>query len=167
MVVLCAFLGAACYYDYRYSRIPNWLVCCIGGLGVTGVLYSGNLLMALRYFGVAVFVALVFYPIFRIGCMGAGDVKLFSVCAGFLPGSSFLYFLFFSMAFAAVFSLVHFITQSDAKERFLYLWAYIQQVAGSGKWQLYFQSKEECRRAGICLAGPILASILLHVGGVY
>lgn len=167
MVVLCVFLSAACYFDYRYARIPNWLILGVGCAGLLRTLSEEGIPGMGRYLVVGVMVAALLYPVFKIGCMGAGDVKLFGVCAGYLPGGKALYFLFFSLLFSAISSIFHFIRRSDAKERFEYLIDYLRQVAGSGSWQLYFHSEGEYRAAGVCLAGPMLISILLYAGGVY
>ena len=45
--------------------------------------------------------------------------------------------------------------------------AYLADVAESGCWKLYLESRQEKQAAGICLSGPVLISILLYWGGVY
>lgn len=167
MTVLCIFLGAACYFDYRHSRIPNWLILLTLTVGFGNAYVSKSIPGILEYACVMAVIVLIFYPLFRIGTLGAGDVKLFGVCAGYLPADKILVFLFFSLLFAAASSLIRFMSEPDIKERFRYLFDYLYQVAESGRWQLYFADKQEQKRAGICLAGPILASILLYVGGIY
>lgn len=167
MVILCIFLCVACYYDYRYSRIPNWLTSAAFAAGVAAALAGGGMASVLSHLGPVILVIAAFYPLFRLGTLGAGDVKLFGVCAGYLPGGKILKFLFFSMLFAAIISLIRIIRQPDPKERFLYFCEYIRDVAESGRWKLYFEDKQEQRRAGICLAGPILLSALLYMGGLY
>ena len=167
MVILCVFLCAACYFDYRHSRIPNWLMTAAFMVGMGMALARGGLISALYFLGAAVLIVTVFYPLFRIGTLGAGDVKLFGVCAGYFPSEKILVFLFFSLLFAAIHSLYRIIRGPDPKERFLYLCDYLRDVAESGSWKLYFEDKQEQRRAGICMAGPILLSVLLYMGGMY
>ena len=99
--------------------------------------------------------------------MGAGDVKLLGICAGFLQYDKILYFLFFSLLAAAIFSIVKLIREQSVRERLAYLGEYLLDVARSGKWSLYIENEQEARSAGIALAGPILVSVFLHMGGVY
>ncbi|MBQ2100483.1 MAG: prepilin peptidase [Lachnospiraceae bacterium] len=163
----CALLCVACIFDYGFMKIPNWLILVLLALGLAHALWGGAVADALSFFlrGGAVLLAL--YPLFRIGTMGGGDVKLFAVLGAALPKGKILSFLFFSLLFAAIFSLFRFLRRSDLKERFSYLCAYVKGVARSGEWTLYFHDLEEKRRAGICMAGPILLSVLLYFGGFY
>lgn len=111
-------------------------------------------------------VVISMYCFFQIGALGAGDVKLFGVCAGYFPEDKVLSFLFFSLLAAAVISLIKLLLEHNLCKRFCYLKEYITRVCESGCLCLYME-KEECSKAGICLAGPVLCSVLLHVGGVY
>lgn len=167
MVMLCVFLCAACYFDYRHSRIPNWLTALSLSAGGMLAFWGGGILTLSEFLFRSVLAAAFFYPLFRIGTLGAGDVKLFGVCAGYLPDGKVLCFLFFALLFAAIHSLIRFVREPDPKERFCYLFSYIRQVAESGRWTLYFADKQEQKKAGVCLAGPILLSVLLYLGGMY
>lgn len=107
------------------------------------------------------------YPLFKIGVLGAGDVKLYGVCAGYLPEKKVLYFLFCSLLVAAIFSLIKLLVERNVRERLQYFAEYIMDVARSGQWRLYMENEREYRRTGVCLAGPILCSVILYMGGVY
>lgn len=164
---MCAFLAAACFWDYGSGRIPNLLLAAMAVAGWLRGLGLESFYGAVFYVTAAVLVMLVLYPFFKIGTLGSGDIKLLGVCAGYLPAQKILYFLFCSLLVAAIFSIIHFIRKGDAKERFGYLASYLTEVAQSGMWQLYFEDRESRRRAGICLSGPILCSALMHWGGIY
>lgn len=167
MIILCIILAITCYFDYRWGKIPNWLVgtALLAGM-IRMALYDG-LLGEFGFIFRAVTVILVFYPLFRIGTIGAGDLKLFGVCCGVLPKERVLYFLFFALLFAGVHSFICFTRREDVIERFSYLFAYIKEVAGSGKWMLYWRNEGDRKRASVCLAGPILLSMIMYVGGLY
>ena len=166
-LMLCIFLCIACYYDYRFCRIPNWLVMLTLGLGLTKAFLGRGGYGAAEYLFWGGILMLALYPFFRIGTIGGGDVKLYGVCCGFFPADKILFFLFFSLLFAALFSMIRFVKRADLRERFAYLLAYVKDVAGSGAYHLYFSDLQEKRKAGICLAGPIFLSILLFWGGLY
>lgn len=189
LAIVCILLVCACVYDYRDRRIPNWVImllllasCMMKVLGqLEGyapmvlveedevLMYSVKLIvygligMLAQMFGVLVF----FYVFFKIGALGAGDVKLLTVCAGFVPAEKILLFLFISLLIAAIFSLYRLMQEQNMRERFLYLYEYIVSVMQNGAWRLYIENEEERRARGICMSGPILCSILLYLGGVY
>lgn len=167
MIVLCVFLGIACYYDYRKGIIPNWLVLIALAAGIIRQFHMSGIIGCLGFLAHAVIVILCFYPLFRIGTIGAGDLKLFGICSGFLPDDRILYFLFFALLFAAVHSFICFTRREDVIERFTYLISYIKEVADSGEWKLYWRDQEAKKKAGVCLAGPILLSMIMYVGGLY
>lgn len=167
MIELCVFLCAACYFDYRQSRIPNRLIIpglVIGLFRAYGLEGGAGLLDFLIH---AAVVIAAFYPLFRIGTIGAGDIKLFGLCAGYIPGDKILYFLFITLTIAAIISLIRFVRKADFRERFLYLFAYLKDVADSGEWHLYWTDMKEQKAAGICMAGPVLLSVLIYAGGFY
>lgn len=167
MAALCVLLAIACYYDYRKGKIPNLLLIV---MFVTGLWYraaDGGINGVIRFPVESMGIMLLFYPLFRIGAMGAGDVKLYGICAGYLPWNKFLFFLFLSLLAAAMVSLAKMIKEQNAIERFSYLCEYIYEVVRKGRFRLYIENEKESRSAGICLAGPIFCSVLLYLGGMY
>lgn len=167
MGALCAFLFIACYYDYRFRRIPNAL---LGMMLITGLARSCFLygIQGVLYFLLGMLILIVpLYPFFKLGALGAGDIKLFGVCAGYLSYDKILYFLFVSLLIAAIFSLIKLIIERNAKERMIYMGDYFLEVVRRGHWQLYMDNEKDCREMTIPLAGPIFCGVLLYMGGVY
>ncbi len=138
LAALCVFLMAACRYDYRERRIPNYLIIWTAAVGAAWRFWNERLPGPLWYLGQAVLVMAALYPFFQIGGLGAGDVKLLGVAAGYLPAEKILAFLFCSLLVAAMISVVK-------------MW---KRGGRRGK-------------GGICLSGPVLVSVLLFLGGVY
>ena len=138
LAALCVFLAAACRYDYGERRIPNNLIIWTAAAGAVWRLWNERAPGLLWYLGQAVLVMAILYPLFKIGGLGAGDVKLLGVTAGYLPAEKILVFLFCSLLVAAMISVVK-------------MWK-----RGAGGAQ-----------GGICLFGPVLVSVLLLLGGVY
>lgn len=167
MEALCFLLVIACFYDYGKGRIPNLLLVAMFVVGwIDGICCEG--IRAIIFFPLeCVVMMLLLYPLFKIGALGAGDVKLYGICAGYFPREKFLFFFFLSLLIAAMFSLIKMIKESNALERVSYFCEYIVSVVQSGRVRLYIENEKERKAAGICLAGPILASVLLYIGGVY
>ena len=162
LAVLCFLLTAACGFDYCRKRIPNWLVLvllihgsvlCLAREGAQGILgYMAN----------TVILTALLYPLFKIKTLGAGDVKLFGVVAGYLPFNKIFLFLFFSLFIAAVFSMIKLVLQRNFRERLRTFAGYVQAVMWGG-----VQSYPASGRNTVCLSGPVLISTLLCLGGVY
>lgn len=123
------------------------------GDGVGGVL---------EYLASALLTTMLFYFFFWIGTVGAGDVKMLGVCAGFFPWNKVLYFLFFALAIAAMFALCKMYLERNMKERLYYLGEYLWDVLRCGRWKLYFTAERRETKTGICMAGPVFCSALMY-----
>jgi len=75
-VMLTILVIVAAGFDIHYRRIPNWLVCTgmVWALGMNVFLF-GWIGLKLSLIGVGV-AFLVYFPLFILRGMGAGDVKL-------------------------------------------------------------------------------------------
>lgn len=166
MAVLCIFLAIACVFDYGKGRIPNGLAALAGAAGAAGSFLETGPGGIPGYLARAGGIMLLMYPFFRIGVLGAGDVKLFGVAAGYYPIDKIFSFLFFSMLIAAIFSVIRVVRERNARERLQYFCEYCGDVIRSGNWRLYF-GETDAKFTGICLSGPVLFSTLLYWGGVY
>jgi prepilin peptidase CpaA len=87
LIVLTVLLLLATYEDIRSRRIPNKLVLVgiLLGFGFNGLLIGGlGWLAAAQGFALGI---AVFLPMYLLGAMGAGDVKLMGMVGAFLgPG---------------------------------------------------------------------------------
>lgn len=97
VILLLGLLGIAVVSDLRRHRIPNFLVVLGLVLGLAGQAYSGGFgglgegaLGMLVGFG-------VFLPLYALGGMAAGDVKLMAMVGSFLTPSAALWIALFSL----------------------------------------------------------------------
>lgn len=167
MAVLCLLMAAACGFDYGRRKIPNWLAAAMAAAGTLFRLWCQGLLGVPWFLVQALLVMGLLYPLFQIGALGAGDVKLFGVAAGYLPFHKIFLFSFVSMLIAAVISLMKLIRGKMFRERLEIFFHYVKEVAGKGKLQPYPAKGLTGGNAKVCLSGPILLSLLLHLGGVW
>lgn len=165
--IVCVFLLIACWFDYRRGKIPNYLVAIMVVTGLIRCWLTGGGASVPVFLLIEAGVMLCLYPLFKIGALGAGDVKLFGACAGYFPVVKVFSFLFCSLLVAAMISLVKLLMERNVKERLCYFADYILEVVHSGCWSLYMENERDYRKAGICLSGPALCSVLLYLGGVY
>lgn len=167
MAVLCFLLSVVCLTDYRNARIPNGMIMIIFlyGLGYRYWDAGGGGLT--EYLINSILVLLLLYPLFKIGALGAGDVKLFSVTAGCLSKQGVPCFIVVSLLISAMISLIKICRDRSGRERMRYLCSYVVGVCRTGQWKLYLDNVTDSGKAGIHLAGPVFLSILLHIGGAY
>jgi len=97
VILLLGLLGVAVASDLRRHRIPNFLVVLGLVLGLASQAYSGGVgglgdgaLGLLVGFG-------VFLPLYALGGMAAGDVKLMAMVGSFLTPNTALWAAFFSL----------------------------------------------------------------------
>lgn len=167
MAMLFVSLFVVCVFDYARQKIPNPLILLILLAGAGRGFYQEGFWGVGIYVLKAVIVLFLLYPLFRIGGLGAGDVKLLGICSGYFLSDQILFFLFFSMLISAVVSIVKLLKERDARDRVQYFVEYCGAVVRSGKWSLYLPEKDAKKLSGVCMSGPILCSVLLGLGGVY
>lgn len=160
-------LAAVCCWDYRRRRIPNLLIFLLCVIGLFLRIKAAGAQGAVDYLKWCLLSGLCTYPLFKLGALGAGDAKLFAVCAGCLTGAEIVWFLFYSLLFAAIVSIVKLIKEGNGRERFSYFVDYAVSCVRAGQLRLYIEGEREMAKAGICLSGPITLSMLLYLGGIY
>jgi len=83
-IVAVAIAAVACVYDVRTSRIPNFLTFGAALLAIAFHTFSGGGIGATpSLLGWLIGIA-TFFPIFALGAMGAGDVKLMGALGAWL-----------------------------------------------------------------------------------
>lgn len=167
MAVLCLLMATACGFDYCRRKIPNWLAVAMAAVGILFRLWCQGLIGALWFLAQALLVMGVLYPLFQIGALGAGDVKLFGVAAGYLPFRKIFLFSFVSMLIAAMVSLIKMIRGKLFGERLKIFFHYVREVADNGALLPYPAEGSTRENTRVCLSGPVLLSLLLYLGGVW
>ena len=179
MIVLLLILIAAVYTDYRQNRIPNWIIVfgIISGLfisflhGGIGLFLEGLLGMVLP--------VIILYPVFMIGAIGAGDLKLFSVVGSYLGIQGITISFIIAFAVGAIISFVKMLHFHNFKERIYYFFSYMADIFLKGKWRLYEEAKgqtgsQDCAGEDslnfptykIHFALPIFLGVVIYIGGI-
>ena len=172
VIVLIVLLIIACFMDYKYGKIYNFLIMtgiaagcadCIRQKGIKGFLF---------WLGLFLLPILLTYPLYMIGVLGAGDVKLMAVAGGFLSFQSCLWFLFAAFVIGAFLSLIKMLYEKNFKERMTYFFSYLWELFCLGGVRLYhsremLNESSDLKKQKIHFAGPILCSVLLHMGGIF
>ncbi len=181
MIVLLVILVAAVFTDYNRGKIPNWTI--LFGIG-SGLFHcficNGISLLPDRVLGMIIPIILL-YPVFAIGGLGAGDLKLFAVVGSHLGTKGVLISFCMAFLFGALFSIIKIIRLCNFRERIYYFFSYVADILKSGKWQLYDAayvqgSSDEFDNEHISanipshkihFALPILLGTVAYIGGVF
>ena len=82
--------------DFQDGIIPNWLI--LFGIGA-GILIGEDVLEKIP---IAAIVILLLFPFFRIGAIGAGDIKCFAMISFYLSSDQFIQAIFYSFFIALI-----------------------------------------------------------------
>lgn len=166
--VLLLLLLLAALADLKTDRIPNGFLITGIAAGMAGSLWQG--LSPVRSVVSLLLAFLLLYPLFRIGALGAGDVKVFMMIGSFLGVKELLAVLVLAFMIGAVCSLVKLLAEHNGKERMLYFLSYIMEVVRTRQWKIYgenmAQDYERYRRNKIHFTIPVLFSVALRIGGM-
>ena len=105
-ILLLLVVGTAAVYDYRERRVPNWLALAgiLLGAGANFALYqAGGLMTSLKGLGLAF---LIYFPLYLLRGMGAGDVKLMGAVGAIVGPYNWLAILVLTSVFGAVTAII-------------------------------------------------------------
>lgn len=170
LILLFIILAAAAVMDVCFDKIYNEWICLALMAGLSHALWKGGtsgLVWALVSMTVPVF---LLYPLFMIGCLGAGDIKLMASVGCFLTVKDTVICMGISFFIGAVFSLLKMMAERNFLLRMRYLFTYMQEVAGSGEWKLYEEDSgedgENRKKEKIHFALPVMIGVILYKGGL-
>ena len=104
-ILIALLVIPAALFDVRERRIPNWLVLAgiLAGIALNTFLYTAGLWFALKGIGIAM---LIYFPLWLVRGMGAGDVKLMAAVGAIVGPMNWLGVLVFTSVFGAVAGIV-------------------------------------------------------------
>lgn len=166
MVFIIGIFAAAAFMDWMYYRIPN--ICIVAGMAA-GLVMAYASESWLGVVAAAVCMAVIFvvlYPLYLLGGLGAGDVKLFMVAGCCVRGDTLIRYMVVTMVVAAAVSLLKMAVYAESRERLFYLARYIRKAAITGAVDEYEIDRTR-RQCVIRLALPAFAGLLLTCAGIF
>ena len=112
---------------------------------------------------------LLLYPLFKIGTLGAGDIKVLIMTGSFLAVKEFIAVLLTIFIVAAAMSVVKLLVERNGRERLICLLSYASAVAKSRRWELYGedrQDNEAYHSNKIHFTIAVLLGTALRIGGL-
>lgn len=155
--------------DLKTDRIPNGFIFLGMTIGIAGGVLSGRGLPDILASMILAF--LLMYPLYMIGALGAGDVKLFILLGSFQAVGEFLLTLAGAFVIGAGFSLIKLVAEKNGRERFRYFFSYLYEIWQTGHWKIYGEDLKQdyhtyCKNK-IHFAVPILFSAVCRIGGLF
>lgn len=158
--------------DLSETRIPNPIILI--GL-ISGVFYRVVCLGDRNYIEIVmgiVFPIVVFFPLFLIRAMGAGDIKLFALTGAFFTLGENVKCIVTAIFIGGAIALIKVLICKSMRERMKYMLAYFGNlikyaVAGNTYDVPYIdkENREAVKQNGIKFSLPILLSVIIIMGG--
>jgi prepilin peptidase CpaA len=146
---------AASVSDLRWRRIPNALTFAGAGAAVSFHLLAGGLpAFGLSLVGLVVGLA-IFFPIFALGGIGAGDVKLLACLGAWLGPAGALWTAMYAAMTGGAMALVVVLMQGYARQAFSNIWLLLCHWRIAGVSQLPELTLEHGRGPRLAYALPI------------
>lgn len=160
-IAVIAVALAACAWDLRTRRVPNALTFGAAATALGFALWqNGFAAMGWSAAGWLTAVAL-FFPVFALGGLGAGDVKLLGALGAWLGGvSASLYLACFTALAGGVMAVVVIISHQYFGEAFRNLWTLLMFWRRSGLRPLPELTLQASRGPKLAYALPIAAGAL-------
>jgi len=130
-LLLASLVVTAGVYDVLWRRIPNWLVspAFLAGLGLNALL-GADYAPGLKEAGIGVGLAfLIYFPLYLLGGMGAGDVKLMAAVAAVVGWKNWLVIFVFSGILGGVIALGIVLTKGRLRQTFWNLGYILWEIA--------------------------------------
>lgn len=157
--------------DFLYDKIFNgWIVFGI----LIGLFFRTweNGLYGICDAGISMTISFcILFPIYKIGGIGAGDVKLFMLVGSFVTTDFLLHVIVCSFILGAVFSIGKIISEENFRERAENFFSYLRAVFYTGQWKFYGehmrQDYQKYQSNKIHFALPVFISVMLGLGGLF
>ncbi len=164
--LLLLILTVGAWYDIRKQRIPNWLCLfgCLCGLYLTwrGAAAEERTWSVIRYGIRLLAVTAAWFPLFRLRMIGAGDVKLMALIAGFLGFATGANIILYGFFIGAVLAFLKMLVCRNLRRRLTFFFAYIRRLFLMKEAVPYYQASRDGKNAVIPMAACLLAGYVLH-----
>jgi prepilin peptidase CpaA len=162
---ISSYLAVAALCDLLLYRIPNLLILLGAIAGVTCDLLVFGLLSAGQGLVRSLGLLVLLYPLFLMGVIGAGDVKLVSVCGILIPLSGLGSFIIWSLIWGGLFSLIRMIRQRQLEIRLFWAVLYFFDMFRAGRFFRYssLDTADSYIPFGVCIFLGYLFSTRLEV----
>lgn len=163
-IILLCILCMAVFFDFRYRKIPNLLIVIGILISITQWILHDPMRLINNQIPLIIIPIICLYFFFKIGAMGAGDIKLYCLLCFYLSLEQFLKVFFISFLISAIFSLAKMLYLGNIFNRFCYFMTYLSTCISNKKVIPYYQNNNNKFMSTITLSLPVLISTILVIG---
>jgi prepilin peptidase CpaA len=145
----------ACGFDIATRRIPNWLTAGAALAAVAFHLYTGGFSGAAFSFGGLLVGLAIFFPIFALGALGGGDVKLMACLGAWLGPVSALWIALYAAIAGGVMAVVISVARGYTGRAFDNIWLLLTHWRVGGIRPLPELTLKESKGPRLAYALPI------------
>lgn len=179
--VILILLMPAVIMDFFFDKIYNEWILVLFMAGTSYAVWNEGMEGAFKALVSMTIPFFLLYPLFMIGVMGGGDVKLLSAVGSFFTAKEIFICVLVSFLLGAIFSLLKMAADKNFLQRLRYLLSYVCDVFTSKEWKLYeiqknefmhknkleeIKARKERNKGKIHFALPVLLSVMLIKGGI-
>jgi len=156
-----AIAASACWFDVRARRIPNWLTFPAAALGfIAATVAHGSHGAVSSAAGLLVGVA-IFFPLFFLKGLGAGDVKLMGALGAWLGTSKIFGVAFYTSLAGGILALALIVRHRYGRQAARNLWLLLTHWRVAGMKPLDELTLETSAGPKLPYALPIAAGVTL------
>ena len=128
MYLVSLILLLALVSDLLTSKIPNELFAFGFITSQIWCLYTGSVYSALEALASGMLVALILFPMFAIGSLGAGDIKIIMLLPAYTNLKNVFYIVFLSFLIAAVYGVIKLWHSKNLTKSIRHFFHYIELI---------------------------------------
>ena len=128
ILTLLVFVTVAVVQDICRMRIKNELIIAGMGLGMIFRFGGDGISSVVPVLGNILFPVLLLFLIFRIGAIGAGDIKLFSMIGCYIRFQELAWCIIYAFLIGAIISLGLLLINRNLRQSLVRIWQYVVRL---------------------------------------
>lgn len=173
IVLLVLILAGAVAFDFGTDKIPNWYIITANIILLAYKFTQSSKADLIGTLVSILFPVLVLFPVFIIGGIGGGDIKLLSLAGYFFTPKAMLMVILKALVAGLIIGLIKVFVNRSFLERFRYLYRffkilYLKLLNKEDVFEeRYFDSldTESLKQGCIHLSLPITIGVITSIGG--
>lgn len=166
-LTLYVLLTVAVIQDFRHMKVSNRLILVGLGLGTFFQVIQNGPVAIVRVLPNIIFPVIVLYLMFLMRCLGAGDIKLFSVIGAFINFKQLEACMAAAFVIAAVFALTKMLSRKNLFYRLFLLKCYVQETAQGIITPYHYKSSEDLLHFSLPIALGLAVTQLAGCFGIW
>lgn len=167
MLTLYILLTVAVIQDFRHMKVSNRLIFIGLGLGIFFQTIQKGPVAIVRVLPNIIIPVIVLYLLFLMRCLGAGDIKLFSVIGTFINFKQLGVCIAAAFVIGAVFALLKMLSRKNLWNRLFLVRCYVVETLQGNVAPYSYKSKEDVLHFSLAIALGLAVTQLTNCFGIW